>query len=186
MGTAGPRRLRAVRRRIGTIAQGLDLAGPLRVMHNVNAGRLGTLQTPRALASLMSRRVDPDVAAALREVDLEGFAGRRTDELSGGEQQRVAIARVVLQGPDVVLADEPASSLDPGLSESIVAAITAMTGEGAARRARAVVLSLHDPELARRHCDRLIGLVEGRVVFDIDAAALCEDHLARVYAPESR
>ncbi len=158
--------LRAVRRRIGTIHQRLHLVGRLRVVHNVNAGHLGRWSSWEALSSLVRPR---DVATARRALDLTGMADKllaRTDELSGGEQQRVALARVLVQDPDLVLADEPVSSLDPARADEVMRLLC----ETVATPARTLLVSLHDFELAVRRCDRVVGVRDGRVRFDLPAA----------------
>lgn len=166
---------RDVRRRIGTVHQDLALTGSLRVLHNVNGGRLGTWPTWRALASLVVPLGRAEVEAALAAVDVGELADARTDELSGGQRQRVAIARLLLQDPDVVLADEPAASLDPELGRLTVS----LLADRVAAPGRALVMSIHDPGLALAHCDRIIGLRAGRVLFDrpvddVDGGALDE------------
>lgn len=110
---AQPRRLRGVQRRIGTVHQLFDLVGELRVIHNVNAGRLGDWSLWRSVSSLLRPREVGAARAALDRVGLADRLTRRTSTLSGGEQQRVAIARVLLQRPALVLADEPVASVDP-------------------------------------------------------------------------
>ncbi|MGH9281436.1 MAG: ATP-binding cassette domain-containing protein, partial [Acidimicrobiales bacterium] len=90
LGSATAAEVRALRRRIGSVYQQLDLVGALRVVHNVNAGRLGSWAPARALRSLV-RPVE--LEEARRALDQVGIADRlfeRTDRLSGGEQQRVA------------------------------------------------------------------------------------------------
>jgi len=168
---------RAVRRRIGTVHQDLALTGSLRVLHNVNGGRLGMWPAWRALASLVVPSGRAEVEAALAAVDVGDLADARTDELSGGQRQRVAIARLLLQDPDVVLADEPAASLDPELGRLAVS----LLAERVATPGRALVMSIHDPALARAHCDRIVGLRDGRVLFDRPTADVDDDALAEVY-----
>lgn len=171
------RRMRAVRRRIGTVHQDLALTGSLRVVHNVNGGRLGAWPTWRALASLVVPAGRDEVEAALAAVDAGGLSDARTDELSGGQRQRVAIARLLVQDPDVVLADEPAASLDPELGRLAVS----LLADRVATPGRALVLSVHDPTLALAHCDRIVGLRDGRVLFDRAAADVDDAALAEVY-----
>lgn len=171
LGAVSPTELRAVRRRIGAVHQQLQLVGPLRVVHNVNAGRLGSWSTARALRSLV-RPVE--VAAARKALDRVGLAGKldeRTDRLSGGEQQRVALARVLVQRPELILADEPVASLDPARAEEVMD----LLGEVVAEGTRTLLVSLHDFELARRRCDRLVGLRAGRVLFDLPADQVDDD-----------
>ncbi len=172
-----PARLRArarrrVQRRIGTVHQGLHLVGPLRVVHNVNAGRLGYWPLWRAVASLVSPRAAPEATAALARVGLEGRERERTDQLSGGEQQRVAIARLLMQRPAVVLADEPVANLDPPRARRVLDLVLGVQDA-------AVVVTLHDVAVALERFDRVIGLRDGRVRFDAPAervtAAMIDD-----------
>jgi len=165
LAAASRRRLRAVRSRIGSVHQGLDLVGPLTALQNVSAGRLGRWGTARSLASLV-RPVDPGPALeAMRRLGIEDLAGARTDRLSGGEQQRVALARVLVQDPELVLADEPIASLDPGRARVVMGLLT----EVVAGDARTLLVSLHDFETARKTCDRVVGLRRGEIVFDLPA-----------------
>ncbi|WP_122816716.1 phosphonate ABC transporter ATP-binding protein [Nocardioides pantholopis] len=158
--------LAGVRRRIGTVHQRLHLVDRLRVVHNVNAGHLGSWGTWRALGSLVRPREPEAARAALARVGIADRLHQRTGDLSGGEQQRVALARVLVQDPDLVLADEPVSSLDPGRAEEVMRLLC----ETVATPARTLLVSLHDFELAVRWCDRVVGLRAGRVLFDLPAA----------------
>ncbi len=168
---------RRVRARVGTVHQALELVGRLRVVHDVNAGRLAQWSAARAAWSLVRPQGLPEVLAALEQVGLADRAFERTERLSGGQRQRVAIARLLVQQPDLVLADEPASALDPVLADR---ALT-LLGEPALARGGALVAALHDPGLVRRHCDRVVGLAEGRVVLDRPVAALSATDLAEFY-----
>ena len=173
----GGRAGRSVRRRIGTVHQDFALTDSLRVVHNVNAGRLGAWSTTRALRSLVVP-VDRDRARdALARVGIADRIDARTADLSGGQRQRVAIARLLVQDPDLVLADEPAASLDPELGRLAVTLLS----EVAATPQRALVVSLHDPALALAHCDRVVGLRDGRIRFDTPAARVTEADLAELY-----
>lgn len=166
-------------RRIGTIRQDHDLVGPLRVIHNVNAGRLGTWSTGRALRSLVRPAEQAEAGRALALVGLDSAViDVRVDELSGGQRQRVALARVLRQAPDLVLADEPVASLDPALSEAVLDLLaTPPAGSWTTS-----VVSLHQPEYARRFADRVVGLRRGRIDFDVPVAELTDQLLASVYS----
>lgn len=169
----------SLRRRIGTAHQGSHMPGSLRVVHNVNAGNLGRWSTRRALQSLLVRPSGVDVAvAALDLFGIGHLVWRRTDELSGGERQRVALARLVVQGAQLVLADEPTASLDPGRAAEVVQLLVGLTAGGE----RTVVVSIHDFDLARDHFDRLIGLRNGEVVFDMPAGSVTDDERLELYA----
>jgi phosphonate transport system ATP-binding protein len=169
--------LRAARRRIGTIYQQHNLVPRLPVIHNVLAGRLGAWSTPRALVSLL-RPVEVEAPyRALQQVGIPEKLYARTDELSGGQQQRVAIARVLLQDPDVILADEPVSSVDPTLAVSIVRLLTDISRA----TGKTLVVNLHSVDLALATFPRVIGLREGRVLFDAPPDALRDEVLAALY-----
>ena len=176
-----PRELRGARRRLGMIFQEHALIGRLSVMENVLTGTLGRTGFWRSVR----RRFDPeDVQEAfglLGRVGLTGFEDSRCDELSGGEKQRVGIARALIQHPDVLLVDEPTASLDPATSVRIMSLITEICSE----RGLAAIINLHDVPLARRFCPRIIGLLDGEVVFDGTASALDDAILKRVYGDEA-
>lgn len=159
------RALRDVRRRVGLIHQRLHLVGRLRVIHNVNAGHLGRWSSWQAISSLVRPRQVEDARKALDSTGIADKLFARTDELSGGEQQRVALARVLVQDPDLVLADEPVSSLDPARAEEVMRLLC----QTVATPARTLVVSLHDFDLAVRRCDRVVGVQGGRIRFDVPA-----------------
>ncbi len=171
------RELRHVRAAIGTVHQHLHLVGRLRVVHNVNAGLLGTWTRRRALWSLFRPRDVHDVVDALARVGIADKVHERTDRLSGGEQQRVALARVLVQDPALVLADEPIASLDPARGREVMDLLS----DVGAGDDRALLVSLHAFELARSHCDRVVGLRAGRIVFDAPAAEVTNAMAASLY-----
>ncbi len=173
----GRRALRRLRARTGTVHQHLELVGPLRVVHNVNAGRLAHWSAARAAWSLVQPWGVDEVRWALDQVGLADRLYERTDRLSGGQRQRVALARLMVQEPELVLADEPASALDPVLADLALE----LLGGLAVRRGGALLASLHDPALALRHCDRVVGLVDGRITLDAPAADLSVPELERFY-----
>jgi phosphonate transport system ATP-binding protein len=171
------RALRATRRRIGTIYQQQNLVPRLRVVHNVLAGRLGAWPLWTALFSL-ARPAEVHLAErALQRVGMPEKLFARTDELSGGQQQRVAIARVLVQDPEVILADEPVSSVDPGLASAIVALLVDVS----ARDGKTLLMNLHSVELARSFFPRLVGIKDGRVLFDAPASRVTDELLDELY-----
>jgi phosphonate transport system ATP-binding protein len=160
--------LRRVRSRIAVIFQSHELVEELSVTANVIAGTFGRRTTVDALRAVLrpnevERRLVRD---ALARVGLADRAGDRTFALSGGQRQRVAVARAIAQRAELVLADEPAASLDPALAREIVELLLADARE----RDAALVCTLHQPELSHGF-DRVVTLDRGRVVADRTNAA---------------
>jgi phosphonate transport system ATP-binding protein len=172
------RRLRQVRRRIGTIYQQHNLVPRLPVIHNVLSGKLGSWSVWHAARSLV-RPQDAELAYdALSQVGIPEKLYDRIETLSGGQQQRVAIARALVQNPEVILADEPVSSVDPALASGIVRLLIDLSE---ARR-KTLIMNLHGVDLALAHFRRVIGLRDGRISFDLPAADVTDEHLTFLYA----
>jgi phosphonate transport system ATP-binding protein len=165
-------------RLVGMMQQRLDLVAQLSAQHNVDAGMLGRWNLLRSLAALILPITHGPSTAALDRVGLAGRGSERVSRLSGGEQQRVAMARLLVQDPEVFIADEPVAALDPTLADDLLGLLQ----EIATERGRTVIASLHTPGLARTHFDRVIGLREGRVAFDVAAGELTDELLGTVYS----
>ena len=176
-GASGLRRLRA---RIGTVHQSAPIPPRLRVVTAVLAGRLGAWTLGRALGSLLYPADIAGARAALARVDLAERLFERCDRLSGGQLQRVGIARVLYQGPDLLLADEPVSALDPVLADAAVGALVAQAQASGA----ALLASLHAVDLALRWFPRIVGMRDGEIVFDLPAAQVSAALLHTLYAAE--
>ena len=177
----GAAELRAVRRRIGMVFQEYNLVERLTVMENLLCGRLGYVPAWRAWLRLFP---EADIARAFELLDAVGlpeFATRRADALSGGQRQRVGIARAIMQAPDLILADEPTSSLDPKTSVEIMELLVKLAGA----RGIPVIVNMHNVELARRFASRVIGMTGGAVVYDGAPDGLTDDILSRVYGGTS-
>ena len=174
------RALRAHRARVGMIYQQFNLVRRLRVIDNVLIGRLAHLRGWRRWA-VLARRFDAiDVDVALRCLDHVGLVDRvwqRTDTLSGGEQQRVAIAKIMAQDPRVILADEPVASLDV-LNGRLVMDTLRRTARAAGLT---VVATLHHVDYARAYADRIFGLRGGRIVFNGSPADLDDARLFEIF-----
>lgn len=174
------RQLREARRRIGMVFQEYNLVERLTVMENLLTGRLGYLGP---LKAWMRKFSSDDIAHAyqlLAVIGLTEFANQRADSLSGGQRQRVGIARALMQRPEMLLADEPTSSLDPKTSVEIMELLRAQGRENAIP----VLVNIHDVDLARRFADRIVGMTGGRVVFDGPPEQLTDDHLKLIYGGE--
>jgi len=176
----GRRELRKVRRRIGMIFQEFNLVERLTVMENLLSGRLGYVGFWRTY-----RRKFPaeDVVAAFRLLDrvgLSGYQNTRADALSGGQRQRVGISRALMQQPDLLLVDEPTASLDPKTSRQIMRLLVELAHE----RGTPALVNIHDVGLAQSFADRIIGLAEGKIVFDGTPRQVTAQVLTRIYGEE--
>lgn len=142
-------------RRVGYLAQKQEPAFPFRADETVMMGRYPHQDR-------LSPETDADraaVGAALRDVDAADLAGRAINELSGGELQRVLIARTLAAQTPVLLLDEPFANLDVRHCLDILEILRAQAREG-----RTVVVSVHDLNLAHRFCDHLLLLYEGEIL----------------------
>lgn len=173
---------RELARLVGSIHQQYDLVPHLAVVHNVLAGRLGEWSLPRALVSLVIPREVDRAYRALVRVGIGDKLYERTSRLSGGEQQRVALARLLVQDPRAILADEPVSSVDPARAEDLVRLLVTIATEGR----QTLIASLHSVPLALGHFQRVLGLRAGRLLFDLPAAGVTQAHLDALYALEQR
>lgn len=176
----GSYRLRKLRARIGLVHQVPPLPPRQRVVTAVLAGRLGHWSLPRSLLSLIYPLDRSGAAEALARLDLADKLYVRCDQLSGGQLQRVGIARMLYQQPELILADEPVSAMDPVLSDHTLG----LLNQEAQRRNATLVASLHAVDLALAHFPRIIGLRAGQILFDKPAEALRPEELTALYANE--
>jgi phosphonate transport system ATP-binding protein len=172
--------LRLARRRIGMVFQEYNLVERLTVMENLLCGRLGYVSP---LQAWLRRYPAADIARAFELLDTVGLAAHaqaRADSLSGGQRQRVGIARAMMQEPQLLLADEPTSSLDPKTSVEIMGLMKTLSDT----HGFPVIINIHNVDLARRFADRVVGMTGGRVVFDGAPGALTDEHLKAIYGGE--
>ncbi len=172
--------LKKLRSRIGTVHQSPPIPGRQRVVTAVLAGKLGQWPGWKSLVSLIYPLDIGGARAALQRVDLADKLFARCDQLSGGQLQRVGIARVLYQQPDLILADEPVSALDPNLALSAVRLLIA----DAEARGATLVASLHAVDLALANFSRIIGVKAGHIAFDLPADAVDVALLRELYASE--
>jgi phosphonate transport system ATP-binding protein len=175
------RELRQWRSRCAMIFQQFNLAGRLDVLTNVMMGRAFHAPLWRALLKLWTPEEKALALSALEGLDMARLAGQRADTLSGGQQQRVAIARALVQEPEIILADEPIASLDPRNTQVVMDALQHINRHFGIT----VICNLHSLDLARKYCDRLVGLAAGRLVFDGAPAALTDRVARDLYGLES-
>ncbi len=178
---ASSRELRRLRRRIAMIFQHFNLVKRSSVLTNVLSGRLGYVN-PSASAIHRFPKQDVEMAMAnLERVGIPEQAYKRADELSGGQQQRVGIARALMQKPDLLMADEPVSALDPATSHSVMQYLEQMNREDGVT----VLASLHFLSLARRYGSRILALKDGKIVFEGLPAEIDEVKFKEIYGEEA-
>ena len=147
------------------IDQQYSIVPELNVINNVLAGNLGNWSLLKSLVSLIYPLEREKVSLMLKDLGIEDKINNKAAHLSGGEQQRVSIARLLIQNPMVVLADEPVSSLDPTRAEDIMQLIKSKL----VTENRSVIITLHNTKLIQNYCSRLIGIKEHSVVFDVSS-----------------
>jgi phosphonate transport system ATP-binding protein len=161
----------------GMVFQQFNLTPRLDVLTNVLTG---SLSRQRGLAPLFKIFPVEERARAILELhalDMADAALQRCSTLSGGQQQRVAIARTLMQSPQIILADEPIASLDPGNAQTVMETLAKINKE----RNITVLVNLHALDIARRFCPRIIGMADGRIVFDGPPEALNAAIVDQIY-----
>jgi len=173
-------RARAWQSQCAMIFQQFNLVPRMDVASNVLHGILNRRSTLQTMFNLWPRA---DILKALDILERLGIAAeapKRAEALSGGQQQRVAIARALMQDPKIILADEPIASLDPMNAKVVMDTLRRINLEDG----RMVIANLHTLDTARRYCDRVIGMRDGRVVFDGTPAQLSTGVARDIYGAD--
>ena len=175
--TRDPARRRSIQRRVAMIDQEFYLVPRMSVVGNVLTGCLGRVKPWRSLLGWYPAAEWQKAEEVLDEVGLGTLGHRRVETLSGGQRQRAAIARALMQEAEIVVADEPTSSLDPELAEDVLELLV----ECVSRRGVTLMVNFHQPELAKGFASRFVGLADGRIVYDGSPDGFTEEHSQRVY-----
>jgi phosphonate transport system ATP-binding protein len=170
--------LKALRARIGIIFQGFNLVKRLTVVDNIASGMLGRMYLLPTMIKYYTARQYDRIWEYMRIVGIEDAALQRCDRLSGGQMQRVAIARAMAQEPEIILADEPISSLDPVSARRVMDTLKAVNE----KYGITIVSNLHQLDYARDYCTRILGIHSGEIVFDGAPAALTDDVVQQIYS----
>ncbi len=172
---------RQSRMKLGMVFQDARLIRRRSVLSNVLCGTLGRHQNIATMLGFLPRSERPLAMSCLDRVGLGALAGQRASTLSGGQAQRVSVARALAQKPSVILADEPVASLDPESAEEVMTLLATV-----ARNERLAVLCvLHQIDLARRHATRLVGLKKGHILFDLPPSAVNDAMIATLYTRDA-
>jgi phosphonate transport system ATP-binding protein len=174
-------KLRRARLPLAMISQHASLVKRSSVLSNVAAGALGRHPSWRTVIAGLPACELEAARSHLSEVGLEDLAEQRAGTLSGGQAQRVSIARALAQRPRVLLADEPVASLDPEAAEDIMRLLQRL-----ARSERIAILCvLHQVELAYAYADRVVGIRDGHVAFDLPRNQVSREAVHRLYVHEA-
>ena len=160
------------------VHQHYSLVPQLSAFHNVYIGRLDQYSTAYNLLNLIKpqKKAVQDIVPILQQLGMEEKTFDKAGALSGGQQQRVAVARAIYRGAEILLADEPVSSVDPHQAGTVMELIM--------QNAETVVVSLHAVEFALEFSQRMVGLRDGEVEFDLPAGEVTQMMLAELYRNE--
>lgn len=174
--------LKRLRTSIGMIFQHYNLVDRLSVMENVLHGRLGYKSTLAGMLGLYGEEEKLQAYQILGILGLEEQVYKRCDQLSGGQKQRVGIARALIQGPKMLLCDEPIASLDPNASKVIMDHLRHIS----TNLGITVIVNLHQVETALKYSDRIIGVNQGKIVYNGTPGQVASEELQRIYGSERR
>lgn len=173
--TLGPAGFRQLRAQVAQVMQGVHLVARLSALDNVLIGCLARTPGWRSCLRWHTAADQASARAALQLVGMQGQAEVRTDQLSGGERQKVALARLLMQQPSLILADEPTAALDPTAAAEVCELLVQ------AAQAATLISVVHNPALVPVLALRVIGLRAGRIAFDIPTQALDAERLQQLY-----
>lgn len=172
--------LTQARSAVAMVFQKIHLVPRRTALENVCAGALSRISGPASVSPLFfTRQLKEEAMAALARVGMADRAHDKAGRLSGGQAQRVAVARALCQRASIVLADEPVSALDPRAAEEVMALLSQLAHE----ENLAVAAVLHQPDLALRHADHVIGLINGRIEYSGHISGLDDSMQSRLYTP---
>jgi len=166
-----------VQKKTGMIFQEFNLVNNLSAINNVLTGLLNSSNKFLSLFYLFSKEQKIEALRSLETVGLLEKSHNRSDELSGGQRQRVGIARAIIKKPLLLLADEPVASLDPKSSNLILSLLKKINQEFGTT----ILCNLHQVDLAKKYSDRVVGLMDGKIIFDEKSVDINEAYLKKIY-----
>ncbi|WP_145591354.1 phosphonate ABC transporter ATP-binding protein [Yersinia rochesterensis] len=174
------KQMRKWRAKCGMIFQDFCLVPRLDVITNVLLGRLSYTSTLKSFFKIFADQDRARAIELLQWLNMLPHALQRAENLSGGQLQRVAICRAMMQNPKILLADEPVASLDPKNTTRIMNTLQKISENDIA-----VVVNLHSVDLVKDYCTRVIGIAHGRIIFDGHPSMLNDTIIQDIYSDES-
>ena len=166
-----------IQKKTGMIFQEFNLVNNLSAINNVLTGLLNESNKFLSLFYIFSKKQKIEALRSLETVGLLDKSYNRSDELSGGQRQRVGIARAIIKKPILLLADEPVASLDPKAANIILSLLKKINQEFGTT----ILCNLHQVDLAKKYSDRIVGLMDGKVIFDEISSDLENKYLDKLY-----
>ena len=169
--------LRRFRRKIGMIFQSFNLVSRSTVIKNVLSSNVPDMPWWKTFFGIYSKEQKIKALEALDKVNILEKAYNRCDELSGGQMQRVALARTLNQSPSIILADEPVASLDPIIADVVMSDFARINKD----LNISILINIHHVDLALKYATRVIGIRAGEIVYDGPASEVTQEVLNLVY-----
>ncbi|WP_339029644.1 MULTISPECIES: phosphonate ABC transporter ATP-binding protein [unclassified Spiroplasma] len=171
------KKLRELRSKIGLMSQEYNNLEKQTVLTNVLNSRISKVNFWRSLFGIFSKKDKEIALKSLEKLNLLDYAYIRAENLSGGQQQRIALARTLSQEPQLIIADEPVSALDPILANQVIKDFQNVNKT----EKITIILNIHHVELAQKYASRIIGLKDGKIIFDGKPEQLTKKILKEVY-----
>ncbi|ATZ18407.1 phosphonate transport system ATP-binding protein [Williamsoniiplasma somnilux] len=169
--------LRELRTQIGLMSQEYNNIEKQTVFKNVLSSKVAQINIFRAIIGYFLKNEKLKALEALSKLNLLEYAYVRAGNLSGGQQQRVALARTINQNPEIIIADEPVSALDPILANQVMEDFKKINKE----LKMTIIINIHHVDLALKYCDRIIGLKDGSIVYDGKPQNISKEVLKIIY-----
>ena len=166
-----------VQKKTGMIFQEFNLVNNLSAINNVLTGLLNSSNKFLSLFYLFSKNQKIKALRSLETVGLLEKSYSRSDELSGGQRQRIGIARAIIKKPSLLLADEPVASLDPKAANLILSLLKRINQDFGTT----ILCNLHQVDLAKKYSDRIVGLKDGKIIFDENSSKINTTNLEKIY-----
>ena len=171
------KKLKKVRKSVGIVFQRYNLVDKATVIQNVLNSIVSQLPFYRQILGIFTRKEKEAALRALATTNMLKKAYVRAEDLSGGQMQRVALARTLVQNPHIILADEPVGALDPIMAKFIMDDFRKINIE----QQITVIANLHHVDLALKYATRIVGVKEGVIVYDGKSEDVSYDVLKQIY-----